>query len=180
MKNRESVTIRRGVYSHLKDASCLLPMLRFLYNPSRFMTSQRRASGIAGVFLGLLLIFVDAMALRFIGAFAAGVLLIRLWQPASGRAIPQIEGARMGIITGLMVGVTRQFMLLVLVIIGVFFDPTPAFMQPPDDTVLYEFQEAWGYNYYTVQILFDVFGGGIASGLGAVLGIRLYESDDRS
>lgn len=86
----------------------------------------------------------------------------------------------MGIITGLMVGVTRQFMLLVLVIIGVFFDPTPAFMQPPDDTVLYEFQEAWGYNYYTVQILFDVFGGGIASGLGAVLGIRLYESDDRS
>ncbi len=144
------------------------------------MTSQRRASFTAGVSLGLLLIFVDAMALRFIGAFAAGVLLIRLWKPASGRAIPRIEGARMGIITGLIVGVTRQFVLLVLVIIGVFFDPAPSFMQPPSDALIYEFQQAWGYNYYTVQILFDVFGGCVAAGLGAVLGLRLYESDDRS
>jgi hypothetical protein len=142
------------------------------------MTSERRAACIAGVSIGLLLIFVDAMVLRFVGAFAAGVLLIRIWEPASGRAIPRIEGARMGLITGLMVGVTRQFVLLVLIIIGVFFDPTPSFMQPPSDALIYEFQQAWGYNYYTVQILFDVFGGCVAAGLGAVLGIRLYESDD--
>jgi hypothetical protein len=142
------------------------------------MTSERRAAFTAGAAVGLVLVFVDAMVLRFVGAFAAGVLLIRLWTPASGKAIPRTEGARMGIITGLIVGVTRQFVLLVLVIIGVFFDPTPSFMQPPSDTLIYEFQEAWGFSYYTVQILFDVFGGCVAAGLGAVLGIRLYENDD--
>ena len=143
------------------------------------MTSERRATFTAGVSLGFLLVFVDAMALRFVGAFAAGVLLIRLWQPASGQAIPRREGARMGIITGLVVGVARQLALLLIVIVGVLLDPTPSFMQPPDDATINAFQEAWGYNYYTVNILFDIFGGGTAAGLGAVLGVQLYEGESR-
>ncbi|MFO8233618.1 MAG: hypothetical protein R6U20_13290 [Longimonas sp.] len=142
------------------------------------MTSERRAACIAGASLGLILVFVDAMVLRLVGSFAAGVLLIRLWTPASGKAIPLTEGSRMGIITGLIVGITRQFLLLVLVIIGVFIDPAPAFMQPPDDAVLYAFEQEWGINYYTFNILLDVFGGCVAAGLGAALGIRLYESDE--
>ena len=144
------------------------------------MTSERRAALSAGALVGFLLIFVDAMALRLIGATAAGVLLIRWWSPASGKAIPPTEGARMGVVTGLVVGVVRQFMLLVLVIIGVIIDPTPSLMQPPSDMTLHSFQEEWGYNYYNFHVLFDVFGSAVGAGLGAFLGVQFYETPSNS
>ena len=142
------------------------------------MTSERKAALVAGASIGLLLILVDALALRLIGAAAAGVLLIRIWEPASGKAIPLTEGARMGIVTGLVVGVTRQFVLLVLVAIGALFEPGPSLMQPPADAVIHAFEQDWGINYYTFNILFDIFGGAAVAGLGAVLGVRLYEQED--
>lgn len=86
----------------------------------------------------------------------------------------------MGIVTGLVVGIVRQFLLLVLVIIGVFIDPTPSLMQPPSDAALHAFQEEWGYNYYTFHILFDVFGGAAAAGLGAFMGVQFYETPSDS
>lgn len=142
------------------------------------MTSERKAAFVAGASIGLLLILVDALFLRMAGAVAVGILLIRLWEPASGKAIPMIEGARMGIVAGLVMGVTRQFVLLVLVAIGALFDPAPGLMQPPDGEVLHAFEQNWGINYYTFNILFDIFGGAAVAGLGAVLGIRFYEQKD--
>lgn len=140
------------------------------------MTSERKAAFVAGASLGVLLIFVDSFVLRMVGAGAAGVLLIRLWTPASGKAIPHTEGVRMGIITGLIVGITRQLLLLLLVIAGVFFDPAPALMEPPADATLRAFEQEWGINYYTFNVLLDVFGGAALAGLGAMLGVRLYET----
>lgn len=139
------------------------------------MTDARRAAFLSGVLFGTVLIFVDAMALRFAGAVATGALLIRLWATSQGLAGTDI--ARIGIIAGLVMGVTRQFLLLILMILGVFFDPTPALMQPPSDTMLYEFQQAWGYDYYTVHVLFDVLGGAVGAAVGALLTTRIYDTD---
>lgn len=134
------------------------------------MVSARKAAFVSGVSIGALLVFVEPLSTRVLGALLVGAFFVWLWQPSTEKERRGENVARLGIIAGLVFGVARQFLLLILIIVGA--------MEPTSHEELYAFEQEWGYNYYTFNILFDVFGGAALAAVSAFFAVGFVDPND--